>query len=187
MFFKQFIKNKKGVSLIEFAYLLPVLVIMFFGIIDVSTYLKAHQKLDNATYSLINMINKNLKITKQGILNSIATVPPMIAPFEADGLGVIVTCVQRETGKNDLTTVWQIAEGNLHTGSKVSKGKGYKATLPNLALVDNDQVIIVETFLRYQSVMNTKYLLSKMGLETEDIYKMNISRPRFGRFEFEPI
>ena len=160
---------------------------MFFGVIDVSTYLKAHQKLDNATYSLINMINKNLKVTKQSILNSIATVPPMVAPFEADGLGVIVTCVQRDVGKQELTTVWQITEGNLHTGSRVSKGKGYNAELPNLPLVDGDQVIIVETFLRYKSIMNTKYLLSKMGLETEDVYKMNISRPRFARFEFEPI
>ena len=74
----------------------------------------------------------------------------------------------------------------MRSGSRISSGKGAEPYLPQLDLVERDQVLTVEIFLNYVPLIDNDIVRDVLGLTEEGVYKMTVARPRFGSFEFEP-
>ncbi len=55
---KSFIKSKQGVAAIEFAIMLPFLLIVFYGVFQLSTYISAVRRIDNTTNDLAYIISR---------------------------------------------------------------------------------------------------------------------------------
>lgn len=181
-----FCKDDRGVAMIEFAFLVPILALMFYGIVEVSRYIQVHQKLDNAASTLLDLLNQNLNLTLDSINTLVDTVPAMIAPYDASDIGVIITSIQVPQGSTTPTTLWQVTSGNIRAGSRISSGKGDEPDLPQLPLVERDQVLTVEIFLQYRPLVNNDIVRTILGLTPEGLYKVSIARPRYGSFQFEP-
>ena len=179
-------RNQEGLAFIEFAFLLPILVLLFYGIVEVARFIQMHQKVDNAGHMLVDMLNQNLNLTVESINDLIATVPAMVKPFDADGVGVIVTCVKVPENETVPTTLWQVAQGPTRGGSRVSDGQCQEPYLPQLELVERDQVLTVEIYLDYRPLVDNALVRGVLGLKPEGVYKINIARPRYGSFEFDP-
>ncbi len=172
--------------MIEFAFLLPILILMFYGIVEVSRYIQMHQKVDNAGRALVDLLNQNLNLTAATVNDLMGTVPDMVAPFDANGVGVIVSSIKVQEFETEPTTLWQMSYGEIRNGSLVTKGKGEPAFLPQLRMVERDQVLTVELFLAYRPLLDTNIVRTVLGLTEQGVYKLNIARPRYGAFEFEP-
>lgn len=178
--------DERGLALIEFAFLLPVLILMFYGIVEVSRYIQMHQKVDNAGRALVDLLNQNLNLTAKTVNDLMGTVPDMIAPFDAGGVGIIVSSIKVLENETEPTTLWQMSYGDIRNGSYVSKGKNEPAYLPQLRMIERDQVLTVEIFLAYRPLLDNSIVRTVLGLKEEGVYKLNIARPRYGAFEFEP-
>lgn len=183
---RRFKKDERGLALTELAFLLPVLLMMFYGIIEVSRYIQMHQKVDNAGRALVDLLNQNLSLTAATVNDLMATVPDMVVPFDSNGVGVIVTSIKVPEGLTEPTTLWQMSYGDIRNGSRVSAGKDEPVYLPQLKMVERDQVLTVELFLAYRPLLDTQLTRTLLGLEEQGVYKVNLARPRYGAFEFEP-
>jgi Flp pilus assembly protein TadG len=183
----RFHRNERGIALIEFALILPILVLIFYGTIELTRYIQMIQKMDNATSTLTDLVNRNLNLTNQSLANIADTAPAMLQPFDSAGVGVIVTAIQRDAGRANATTKWQRSYPDGFKGpSRISAGEDQQPTLPQLELEPRDQVITVELFLEYRPILNSAVTRSVLGLENNNVYRMNVARPRYGAFEFDP-
>ncbi len=182
---RRFRCNESGVALIEFALILPFLMIIFYGTIELTRYIQMIQKMDNATSALTDLVNRNFNLSNDSLQKIANAAPTMLQPFDSAGVGMIITAIQHDAGSTEPTTKWQRTYGEAGD-SKISAGPHKKPNLPQLELQERDQVITVELFLDYRPILNSAVTQSLLGLENNGVYRMNVARPRYGAFEFEP-
>lgn len=191
--------------MLEFAFVLPLLIIVFYGVVELTRDILMQQKLDNATHTIVDVINQNLGLTIADLDGIADSLPAMVAPYDANGWGMIVTSVQVSDGhpirfavnpdkfcdgtsSGQNVTVWQHikSDGAMLGSSKVSSGQCAIATLPDLALQPKEQVISVEVYLKYRPLIDNNYVRNMLGLTDQGVYKVSYARPRYGTFEFAP-
>lgn len=191
--FKRYLKDESGVSFIEFAFTLPILVLLFYGVIEVSRNVQMHQKLDNAVANMVGLLNQNLDPDCDAVYDIMEAVPLMISPYDTDGLEVIVTSVTKNDADPNTppTTDWQEQLGAGGIVSEISDGNpGDPADLPFITLNQYDQVIIGEVFLDYRPILNNSIIRGFLGLRSSEsgdiiytVYKYHVARPRHGTFQ----
>lgn len=199
----RFTRNEQGLAMIEFALILPLLVTVFYGVVELTRFILMQQKLDNATHTIVDVINQNLGLTNADLEGISESLPAMVAPYDSGGWGIIITSVQTSDGtpikysKNPdrycgagatgtPITLWQRVYGAPGGASRVSSGQCNAATVPDLSLMPREQVIAVEVYLKYKPVINGDVIRDMLGLDEQGIYKVSFARPRYGTFEFEP-
>lgn len=183
---KTFLKDNKAVSMIEFAFVLPILILLFFGIVDVSRYYQFYQKLDNANYTMANLVNQNLQISLNDIDIYYKIIPILLEPFETDDLQVIVTDVERKLGSNVTRIRWQVNKGLTSNKSSIGSSPGQSVSIKDMPLEEGDQIIVTEIFLKFKFLFNTKQFSSMIGFDGAPIHRVFYSRPRYATFEFDP-
>ncbi|MAZ03742.1 MAG: hypothetical protein CMN56_11455 [Sneathiella sp.] len=181
-----FIRNHRGVAIVEFAMLLPLLMLLTAGSFEVARYALMTQKLDRITATLSDLIARsgNEAITETEISNIIDSALFMAQPFDiSDGSVIFLTSVQGRAGQAP-EILSQRASGNL-TGynSAIGSTVGDDATLPAAfpdagsgeTLSDGETLIIAEIIYDY-----SPYLTGKLGFFGDMTLKARAYfRPRF--------
>jgi hypothetical protein len=193
---KRFLYNQEGVNIIEFAFMLPVLLILLFGMVDLSRYYQFHQKMDNAAYTLNNLIAQNYVITKSEIDTYAATIPYLLKPFDTKNLKIITTCVKRANtsqdplGKKPPYSQWQVEYGTASNMSQIVTAVGNQIVyLPNFqanqefTLEQGDEIIITEIYLPFEFTFASTSFYKAFNIPSDGIYKKNIMRPRYNHFQ----
>lgn len=187
------LKNNKGVAAIEFALVAPVLILLTYGILEVTRYTYFHQKVADSSSQLMNILNQNLQPNRKEISLIFDASKDIMLPFEELEYVMIVSAMRKNNSlpNNKLTVEWQLKEGKEAEGSPnldseiAPKGKGSKVDIEGLTVRERDQIITVELFTKYQPMLNAEVFFS-MGFARDYIYKSSMARPRYGAFNFEP-
>lgn len=168
-------REDKGVAAVEFALLLPFMLIMFVGLFDVSNYIFCVNKMNRTVQNLNNIVTRG-DVTKPQ-LDSLLQAATLIAqPFNFPQSGnAIVTSVSHPDP--DPTKPSQVMWRNSYPGgtggSRISAG-----SLPGgLTLNPNETVIFTEVFFNFQPLFPTWNLIP--GASTS-IYAVAAGVPRQG-------
>lgn len=168
--------HERGVAALEFALMLPILLVMLLGGMDITRYMLYQQKVDRIAFSVTDLVTQSQSVTTAK-MNDIALAAKQIMqpfPFGVEGV-IIVSSIYKDPNQAFPTIRWQYTGGGtLSRGSKIGNVNG-TPTLPNgLTLNDKDNVIITETYYRFTPVFNSGYT------PPTDIYKVAIYKPRLG-------
>ncbi|WP_339630242.1 TadE/TadG family type IV pilus assembly protein [uncultured Sneathiella sp.] len=183
---QEFIRNHRGVAMVEFAMLLPLLMLLTAGSFEVARYALMTQKLDRITATLSDLIARsgNETITETEISNIIDSALFMAQPFDiSDGSVIFLTSVQGRAG-DAPEILSQRVSGNL-TGytSAIGSTIGGDATLPTAfpdagsgeTLADGETLIIAEIIYDY-----SPYLTGRIGFFGDMALRARAYfRPRF--------
>jgi Flp pilus assembly protein TadG len=100
-----FLRDRRGVSAVEFALIAPVLIVFYFGMAELTEAMMAQRRLNLLASSIGDVVARNTKFTdaqRTDIFN-IGTV--LMAPFPSSGLKMcIVSVVSDSSGKD--TVAW---------------------------------------------------------------------------------
>lgn len=182
-------RREAGASFIEFVLILPLLVTIFYGVVEISRYIQMHQKTDNAVHTMVDLINQNLNLSLADLTALADSFPTMLSPYDASGFQLVVTAANFQPPDDAAPkTLWQFNFGTTGNASKISTGKGRPVTLPGgLTLLPRDQVITVEAYTLYRPIFDLGTIYDLLGIENlAQIYKVSVARPRYGSFQFEP-
>ncbi|MEM6602948.1 MAG: TadE/TadG family type IV pilus assembly protein [Pseudomonadota bacterium] len=187
-YLQKFLKEKSGVSALEFALVLPVLLLCLLGIIDVSRYMHFNQKMDNTINTLSLMVNKNTRITEQEIKTYHDLIPSLMTPYDIKNLSFILTGVEQMRGKEQPEVIWQIHYGTKSRKSKVArKGEGAVVKKLPITLAEDEQLTILEVYNDFELTFDVTSMKEMLSVNTNGIYRKMISRPRYGSFEENPV
>lgn len=144
-------KNDRGVALVEFACVLPVLLLLYLGGAQLTDALACNRKVTIASRAVADLTTQNASVTDAQIQTILNAASKVIAPFTLSSATVQVS--ELYTDKNGSTrVVW----------SKNNKGSGYAANasyaLPTNIKVNDSYVVVGQVVYSYQPAVPFKII-----------------------------
>src|SRR5690606_38696436 len=171
-------RNAEGLAYLEFALILPLLLLLVLGGTELSRYLQASQKVDKMNHTIVDLIAQAPTISEPELEQIMQAAQHIMSPypFTDDGV-IIVSCV----GYNDygqLRVKWQYkGGGNLQRNSAIGT-TGNAPQLPeDFSVEERDNVIIAESFYTLDPIINSNYM------EPIEFYSTAFYLPRLGELD----
>lgn len=178
---KRFLHDTSAVALIEFVFVLPLLMILFYGGYEVNRYINVIQKVENSAYTLGNIITQYDPPTAAGLNGELKRQEITSVGWRAFRISMrpygqmnrraaIITSVRRDTVGTDhpVRVKWQIGMAGYVDGATTSYVNGVLPGSPAShnsaisptpeaaalnAIANDENIIVVETFYRYEPLV----------------------------------
>ena len=157
--------DERGVSGVEFAMLLPLMLTLYLGTVEISQGIGADRKVTLAARTVADLVAQVSSINNVDITNSLNAAAAVMAPFSSANLKVTVTSVTID-GQGKATVAWSDSLNGT------ARAKGSTVTLPAALLVANTYLIWSEVQYTYKPTIG--YVISGTLTLKDQIYM----RPR---------
>lgn len=168
-----------GVSAVEFALILPILIALAYGTIEYGRMLLLSQKLQNGTFILADLTARGKTVSVAELDNILLAIDNVMQPFDFGGHGIAIVSSVRVDGAGDATVNWQRSSaGDFEHDSLIGEGAGEEAALPeDLPVGEDETVIVAEVFFEFEPLFP--------GLMADDhvLRRVAYVRPRLGTLE----
>ncbi len=135
-----------GLAAMEFALVLPVMVIFYFGSVEITQLLTIDRKVTKAASSVADLVAQSTALTTAEINDLFQATTSILAPYPQANLQITLTSVVADAS-NNTTVAWSDAF------NAAPRGVGSTVTLPNGLTQPNGSVIMVEVSYTYTSVV----------------------------------
>jgi len=181
-YFSAFRRAEEGIAYFEFALLLPVLITLLMGTVEVTRYILITEKVQKVSMVVANVVAQAKSVSSADLGNIVTSAAQIMQPFTFGANGYVVISSVTQTGtqsaNNPPLVSWQYGGGGTMApapGSRIGTTGG-PATLPNnIPLNANDNIIVTEVFYNYTPLMATNGLLGN-----NLIYQVGLFKPRLG-------
>jgi Flp pilus assembly protein TadG len=140
--FHRFGAERKGVAALEFAILLPMMVFLLFGTVDLLDMLDTNRRVENAAASIADVVARDTEVSNDEVTGLWAALGVLMFPDDATGIDARVTSITVESAAT-ARVVWSEGHGMaaLVANSTVS--------LPAGMMRAGTSIIMTETELEY--------------------------------------
>ncbi|TQV79039.1 TadE/TadG family type IV pilus assembly protein [Denitrobaculum tricleocarpae] len=151
--YHSFVSDRSGVTIIEFAFIVPVILFMLLGMFDMGRYMLLNQKLDRAAATMSDLTSRPSSISAAEINQLMIAAIEVVQPFDlASKGGVIVSSVYKNPG-DPAEITWQIQGAGPTLPPSLYGGVGDPANMPaGFVVRDNENVITAEVYFRFEPV-----------------------------------
>jgi Flp pilus assembly protein TadG len=161
---RQFSAARKGVAALEFAILLPMMVFLLLGSVDLIDALETNRRAENVAASLADVVARDTEISNSEVTGLWSAVSVLTYPGSDTPMSERITSILVNAAGTTATTVW--SEG--HNGMS-PRAANSTITLPAQMMTANTGVIMAETTYHYQSPMS--FLFSGTVDFTHTVYR----------------
>lgn len=166
-------RNDSGMAAVEFSLILPILVLLWIGGVEVTEALSVDRRVNNLASSIGDLVARSKVVTYGDVTSIFALGPKAMYPScdisgkptcASQGLAMRITAVDID-GSGTGTVAWSRASG---TSAYTSTNNGQMNTLvPATLRVANTQVIMSEVYYNYRPavgyvITGTKALSDRM-------------------------
>jgi Flp pilus assembly protein TadG len=138
----RFVEDRRGVSAVEFAMLLPLMVTLYLGSVEISQGVGIDRKVTLTTRTVADLASQVSSINNSDMTNLLNASSAVIAPYDVSKLKVTVSAVTI-----DANNVAKIAWSDTLNGTK--RAVGSTVTLPAALNVANTTLIWSEVSYSY--------------------------------------
>jgi Flp pilus assembly protein TadG len=137
------VRDERGVSAVEFAIILPLMVTLYLGGVEVSQAIAVDRKTTMVARTVADLSSQVSSINDAGMSKLLDAAGAVLAPYPVDKLKVTVTCVKIDAN-GKATVEWS------DTKNGTARAKGSVVTLPGPLNVNNTYLIWAETSYTYK-------------------------------------
>lgn len=160
-----FAGNRRGVSAVEFALLLPILMTLFLGCVEASQGIATHRKVTLTARALADLSSQYTDITNAEMSNVLAAGSAIIAPYAAANLQEVVSEISVDAQGN-ASVVWS----DTLNGTALTTGQ--TVSIPPSLAVPNSYYLLAQVQYSY----NPTYAYVMTG--TLNLQEQFYMRPR---------
>ncbi|MBS0532574.1 MAG: pilus assembly protein [Proteobacteria bacterium] len=136
----RFVRDRRGVSAVEFALVAPVMICLYFGCVEVSDAVAVDRKVSLTAAALANLSAQVTTISANDMTNILDASGAIIQPYDASKLKMTITCISIDSTKK-ATVKWSVTRnGTANSGTM---------TLPSALAVANTQLVLAEASYAY--------------------------------------
>jgi Flp pilus assembly protein TadG len=174
--FGPFLRRRCGSILVETAFVVPILLLIIMGTVEVGRYVLLEQKIARLAANIADLTARSTRLTEDEIDQVFNAASFVVAPFELGDQGtVLLSNVGRPRGQSESNVNWQ--RRGPGTGSDVSQigTEGGRATLPaRMEVLEGEDVIVAEVYYEYRPLVFADIV------NAGTLYRTSFARPRFG-------
>lgn len=151
--FRRLGTDRRGVSAIEFAFILPVMLLLFLGAVEMSQALTVNRRVVAVASSAADLTAQVKSVTCPEIADIFSAATSIMAPFPATGVRIVLTSVIANA-QNQTTVDWS----RPNSGSGRAPGSTF--TLPAGLTQAGSSVIVSEVTYTYTPDVSVPFLSS---------------------------
>jgi TadE-like protein len=174
------IQDQRGVAAIELACILPMVMTLFLGIVEISNFILVNQRTEKMAYTISDVVSQGETITIAELDNILSATSEIMKPFPFGTRGhVFITSVHRKPNQQPKVA-WQYeGGGTLNNTNSHFGGTGFTSPLPQgFVLNERETVIITEIFYNHQNFITDIF----NGINPQ-LYKFAFYKPRLGSLD----
>src|SRR5215475_2958094 len=161
----RFVRDRRGVSAVEFAMLLPLMVALYLGGVEISTGIAIDRKVTLVARTLADLVAQASSVNSTDVTNILGASAAVVQPYDDSKLKITVTSVKIDSQGN-ATVAWS------DTKNGTARAVGSTVTLPTALNVPSTSLIWAET--QYAYTPNIGFMITGTRNLTDQIYM----RPR---------
>jgi Flp pilus assembly protein TadG len=150
------LRDKRAVAALEFALILPMMVLMLFGSVELTQAVAANRRVQNTAASLADVVSRDTVVTNAEIADLWTAAKPLMYPNPSTPMKMAITCVHVESASKAVV-LWGEASG------LTAQKKGDAITLPSGLMVANTYLVMAET--QYEYTPPSKMVISVLKLK----------------------
>ena len=141
---KRFWSDQRGVSALEFAFIAPILIAFYFGMVELTQAMMADRRANHVASAVGDLVTQSSQLTNAEVADIFSIAKTIMSPFPAAPLGVRVISVSVDS-KGVATVDWCEASGMSDLGD----GSSYK--LPAGLVPNGQSIVVAESTYAYSS------------------------------------
>lgn len=142
----RFARDKRGISAVEFAFVAPLMITMYLGVVEVSDGVAADRKVTLTAGALANLTAQSQTLVTADMTNIFNASTAILKPYSTSNLTATVSCIKIDsTGK--ATIAWSATSG----GSARAVGSG--AAIPAALAVPSTSLVWSEVAYAYTPIV----------------------------------
>ena len=168
------LRDRKGVGAVEFAFVAPLLVLMYIGAVEISVALSVDTKVSRAGNITLDLITQGTSITKTEMADLVDVAEAILAPFDGNNIVLIFTGIKVDASSNakvawswksDNTTPYtKNATITIPTGLKIADSYYVRSEISNThSLITSYQ--FMGSALASIGMNETYYMRPRLGSE----------------------
>jgi Flp pilus assembly protein TadG len=170
----RFLRENRGMAAIEFAFIVPLMLVMFFGMIEISNGVAADRKVSMVAQSISDLTSRSRQVVDTDLSNFFVIADAMMTPFSPTPLKATITEIYIDPATGVARAQW----------SKGDVPRAQSMTVPvpaNLIsrdpvtnkILPNQYLIFSEVSYNYKPAVG--YVMSTNGVTLSD---QTYTRPR---------
>jgi len=162
---RNFLRDCEGLAAIEFAFILPLMLVLFFGTVEFSQGVAVDRKVTIMARTLADLTSQNTSVTTTQLNNFFAAATAVMTPY--DSAPVNSTLSELYVDPNSLQVRVQWSEG------KAPRSKGEIVAIPAKLQVGGTYLIFAEVNYLFKPTVG--YVMAPSGIRLSDVA---YTRPR---------
>lgn len=139
---RRFARDRRGVAAVEFALILPVMLLLYYGMVETSQAVLANRRAGYLTTAVGDLVTQQAQVRSSDIDDIFDAGEAVLAPFSTEGLSIRVTSIEIDNDGKAIER-WTQDRGTIE---KADLGDiDEKLLEPNSALVRAETVYVYET------------------------------------------
>ena len=158
-------RDQHGVAAVEFAFILPILFMLFVGAIEFSQAITVDRRVTQVAHSTADLVTRTDRLCTTDASDMMQIIQQLVAPYNASPLRVSIVSVKANINNAANTTVdWSYSHNG---GATYAAGASY--TLPAGLVTAGQTVVVAESTYNYTPLIFNYFISSAMNL-TEKSY-----------------
>jgi len=141
--FRRFAGDGRGVSAVEFALLLPVMVALYLGGVEISNGVALQRKVTLTAGTVANLTAQATTLAASDVTNILNASAAILAPYSTTGATITVSCIGIDAN-GSAKVDWSVSQGGT------ARATGSSVTLPAALAVPSTQLIFSEVSYPYK-------------------------------------
>src|ERR1039458_6941995 len=148
------LKNTSGIAAIEFAMILPIMLVLFFGTVEMSSGVAVYRKVTLMAHTLSDLTSQSQEVQDSDLTNFFAASTGVMMPYSPTPIS------------QTITEIWVNPQGQAYVqwsrgSSPLTPGNAFPS-LPSTLAVANSYVIFTQVSYLYTPAIG--YVMSQTGV-----------------------
>jgi Flp pilus assembly protein TadG len=161
-------RDERGIAATEFAVIVPLMLTMFFGTVEMSSGVAVDRKVTLIARTLSDLVSQSTSVNDSDMSNFFSSGSLIMWPYGSSPINATVSELYV-----DPTTLKARVQWSKATGSGAVRATGSQVTIPTALATGG--VYLIYSEVNYLYVPAVGYIMNKLGVTLSDT---NFTRPR---------
>ncbi len=158
--------DDSGIAAVEFAMILPMLVMMLFGIIDIANYFAVDRKVSQISQMVSDLTSRYTAVQESDITNFFTIAGAMVTPFDKTQLKSTIHQVYLDPNSKTAKVVWSRGSSPLSKNTVYAVPAGLVGKDASGNWLANQYLIVGD--VNYKYVPTIGWVLNKAGVTASE-------------------